>query len=248
MTKSKKPFSQDTIYATQQLGIEKFSFNQQVVDVFPDMINRSVPSYQIIIDGVGKIANLLCEKAPLIYDLGCSLGSVSLSIAKHAQSKMPIIKGIDKSQAMIERCQQHIDAFSFGSRISLETGDLVSVVLTPCNMAVINFTLQFIEPQLRQAIINKVYSALEPGGIFVLSEKIKIPHTDLDGVLISLHHEFKRENGYSDLEISQKRTALEDVMKLDTIETHSNRLREAGFSKICVWYQHFNFVSILAIK
>ncbi|MFT6267618.1 MAG: tRNA (cmo5U34)-methyltransferase [Alphaproteobacteria bacterium] len=248
MKKSKKTSSQDTIYAAQQGAVGKFSFNQQVVDVFPDMINRSVPSYQNIIEGIGKIANLLCSSSPVIYDLGCSLGNVSLSIAKHALSKQPKIMGIDNSLAMIERCQQHIDAFSFGNSISLQQGDLVKITLEPCNMAVVNFTLQFIESAQRQGIINNIYNALAPNGIFVLSEKIKSVENDLDCVLIDLHHDFKRENGYSDLEISQKRSALEDVMKLDTIETHSERLRQAGFSKMCVWYQHFNFVSILAIK
>ncbi len=248
MKKSKKQFTQDTLYAAEQSTIGKFSFNQQVVDVFPDMINRSVPSYQNIIDGIGKIANLLCPVDPVIYDLGCSLGSVSLSIAKHAQSKSPSIKGIDYSQAMIDRCQQHIGAFSFGSSISLQKADLVTISLGPCNMAVVNFTLQFIKPSQRQGIIDKVYKALEPNGIFVLSEKIKGCKNILDNVLIELHHEFKRENGYSDLEISQKRSALEDAMKLDTIEQHSERLRQAGFTEICVWYQHFNFVSIIAIK
>jgi tRNA (cmo5U34)-methyltransferase len=248
MTKSKKPFPHDTLYATEKPKVENFSFNQQVVDVFPDMINRSVPSYQNIIDCVGKMANLLCNSNPIIYDLGCSLGNVSLSIAKHAQSKNPKIKGIDNSSAMIERCQQHIDAFSFGNSISLKQADLVSLALSPCNMVVINFTLQFIEPTKRQNIINKVYRALEPKGVFVLSEKIELSNAVLNNVLVDLHHEFKRENGYSDLEISQKRSALEEVMRLDTVKIHQERLREAGFSNVCVWYQHFNFVSILAIK
>lgn len=231
MKKSKKQFTQDTLYAAEQSAVDKFSFNQQVVDVFPDMINRSVPSYQNIIDGIGKIANLLCPVRPVIYDLGCSLGSVSLSIAKHAQSKSPDIKGIDYSQAMIDRCQQHIGAFNFGGSISLQQADLVTISLDHCSMAVINFTLQFIEPFQRQSVIDKVYKALEPNGIFVLSEKIKSSQNILDDILIELHHEFKRENGYSDLEISQKRSALEDVMKLDTIEEHRERLRHAGFQK-----------------
>lgn len=248
MIESKKPFSQDTIYASQHTEIAKFSFNQQVVDVFPDMINRSVPSYQNIADGIGKIANMLCDNQAIIYDLGCSLGNVSLSIAKHNQTKKLKIRGIDNSSAMIERCQQHINSFSFGHSICLEQGDLQTVQLAPCNMAVINFTLQFIAPDARQDIISKVYKSLLRGGAFILSEKIKASDHQLDNVLIDLHHEFKRENGYSDLEISQKRSALEDVMKLDTIEQHCVRLRTSGFSKICVWYQHFNFVSILAIK
>ena len=248
MKKSKQPFSQDTIYAQPQSAVGKFSFNQQVVDVFPDMINRSVPSYQNIIEGIGKIAGLLCGQKPTIYDLGCSLGNVSLSIAKNTQSKQPTIIGIDNSQAMIDRCQQHVDAFSFGSCISLKQGDLINMSLQACDMAVINFTLQFIEPAERQEIVNSIYAHLYDGGVFVLSEKINSPDDDLNNLLIDLHHDFKRENGYSDLEISQKRSALEDVMKLDTVEVHKNRLSQAGFTKISVWYQHFNFISIIAIK
>jgi tRNA (cmo5U34)-methyltransferase len=248
MKKSKTLFSQDNIYAKPQVPVDKFSFNQQVVDVFPDMINRSVPSYQTMIDGIGRIASILCPQNAVIYDLGCSLGNVSLSIAKHAQSKNPTIIGIDNSKAMIERCQQHIDAFSFGGCISLLHDDLTNISLNNCNMAVINFTLQFIELSERQAIINNIYHRLSPEGVFVLSEKIKISQDTLNSLLTDLHHDFKRENGYSDLEISQKRSALEDVMKLDTIDTHMHRLRQAGFSNICVWYQHFNFVSIVAVK
>lgn len=239
---------QDKLYATKKSSLSKFSFNEQVVDVFPDMINRSVPGYQNMIAGIGKIANLLCDETPVIYDLGCSLGSVSLSIAKTTAHKKPRIIGVDNSDAMIDRCKQHIDTFSFGHYIRLITADLVSLSLEPCNMVVLHFTLQFVAIEKRQSVIDEIYNKLSVKGVLVLSEKVSISENELDKTFIELHHEFKRENGYSDLEISQKRTALEDVMKLDTIETHKTRLTNAGFSKITVWYQHFNFLSIIAIK
>lgn len=248
MNKSNSILAQDKLYATKKSSLSKFSFNEQVVDVFPDMINRSVPGYQNMVSGIGKIANLLCNESPLIYDLGCSLGSVSLSIAKATVQKKPHIIGIDNSQAMIARCQQHIDAFSFGYCINLVEADVVAFSLAPCDMVVLHFTLQFVALEKRQAVLNEIYSKLSTSGVLVLSEKVSISDNDLDQKLVDLHHEFKRENGYSDLEISQKRSALEDVMRLDTIETHKARLMEAGFSKISVWYQHFNFLSIIAIK
>ena len=248
MNKSKSPLAQDKLYATKKSSLNKFSFNEQVVDVFPDMINRSVPGYQNMVAGIGKIANLLCCESPVIYDLGCSLGSVSLSIAKATIHKQPRIIGIDNSEAMINRCQQHIDSFSFGYCISLVEADLVSFSLTHCNMAVLHFTLQFVALEKRQSVLNEIYTKLSTNGVLVLSEKVSILDDELDQKLTELHHEFKRENGYSDLEISQKRTALEDVMRLDTIETHKARLFQAGFTKISVWYQHYNFLSIIAIK
>lgn len=244
-TNQSKP---DTIYSSPKESLARFSFNKEVVDVFPDMINRSVPGYATIIDGIGKIAKQHCTDKPVVYDLGCSLGSVSLSIAKQTFEKSPHIIGIDNSEAMIEKCSQHINAFNYGHCIELQQGDLINANMKTCDLVVINFTLQFVEPSQRQSIINKVYKHLKPGGMLILSEKVKHSNSDVDNFLIELHHNFKRENGYSDLEISQKRSALEDVMKLDTIETHKSRLSEAGFSALTVWYQQFNFLSLIAIK
>ncbi len=248
MTKSNIPLQPDNIYANERAKLDKFSFNQQVVDVFPDMINRSVPSYQNIVDGIGKIARQLCPNAPVIYDLGCSLGSVSLSIAKQTVDKQPTIIAVDNSEAMLQRCEQHIRAFSYGSCVTLQQGDLTEFALSPCNMVALNFTLQFISPQKRQAIIDQIYANLANCGVFILSEKICNADDDLNALLIDLHHNFKKENGYSELEISQKRSALEDVMRLDTLDVHIKRIHSAGFKKVTVWYQHFNFLSLLAIK
>ena len=111
-----------------------------------------------------------------------------------------------------------------------------------------NFTLQFIKPKFRDALMAKLFDALVPGGILILSEKIKLGHASMDSAIIDLHHDFKRENGYSNLEISQKRTALENVMILDEYSSHEKRLLNIGFEAVSIWYQQFNFVSFFAIK
>lgn len=240
--------NQDTLYAYPKKVIEEFSFNLQVVDVFSDMISRSVPSYQNIAEGIGKIASKVCTDGSKIYDLGCSLGNISLTISKYLQDRDTEIIGIDNSVAMVERARQHIDNYSYAKSIKIEKGDLVTLQLQECDMAVTNFTLQFVKPEQRQSVVDSIYQALKPGGVFVLSEKILIPHNFINDLMVDLHHDFKRENGYSDLEISQKRTALENVMRLDGIETHLTRLKNSGFESSTVWYQHFNFVSILAYK
>ena len=248
MKNKKESFSADNIYASELNQIDKFSFSRQVVDVFPDMINRSVPGYQTIIEGIGKIAKQNLPENALVYDLGCSLGSASLAVAKTLAEQSAQIYAIDNSQAMITRCQQHIAAFNFSSAIKPQLGDLNTLLLKPCHLVIMNFTLQFIAPSNREEIITKIYDALLPGGMLILSEKIQHPHQLMDEKLVSLHHQFKRENGYSDLEISQKRSALEDVMILDSIETHNERLSHAGFTAQTTWFQHFNFMSLLAIK
>jgi tRNA (cmo5U34)-methyltransferase len=238
----------DNLFSESRPDLHPFKFNQAVVDVFPDMINRSVPGYQTIIDGIGKIAKKLLPNAATVYDLGCSTGSVSLSIAKQCKSHALTIHAIDNSQAMVERCEQYINTFNYPAHIKVNKGDITKLSLDACDMVVINFTLQFIAPEERQAVIDTIFSALKSGGILVISEKFKASEAAINDTLSSLHHDFKRENGYSELEISQKRSALEDVMILDDFQTHFTRLQKAGFSNISPWFQHFNFFSFFAIK
>jgi tRNA (cmo5U34)-methyltransferase len=246
---NKQPTSQvDKLFSAEKHDLYPFNFNQSVVDVFPDMINRSVPGYQTIIDGIGRISRFFLNPQSHAYDLGCSLGSVSLAIAKYNTGKSLHISAVDNSSAMVERCKHHVTAYSYDAVIDVQQGDITELSMQSCKMVVINFTLQFIAPSQRQAIINKVYDALEDGGVLIVSEKIAAQSLKLDTLLVELHHEFKRENGYSDLEISQKRSALENVMILDSFEQHHSRLSDAGFSEIGIWFQHYNFMSFCAVK
>lgn len=248
MSEYEKKTSSDTIYQNAQNKVDDFSFNRQVVDVFPDMIERSIPGYADIIDGVGRLAAKFTVPKSNVYDLGCSLGAVSLSIAKHNQQHDIQIMGVDNSSAMVERCQRHVDSYTYASPIHIEEADIVNFNLNHASVIVMNFTLQFIEPNRRDALMAKLFDALIPGGVLILSEKIKLRHDVMDSAIIDMHHDFKRENGYSDLEISQKRTALENIMILDEYSLHEKRLLKTGFEAVSIWYQQLNFVSFFAIK
>lgn len=248
MSKQINAGSQDSIYRTPHEKLNDFSFNHQVADVFPDMIERSVPGYANIIDGIGRLASKFSVNNTQMYDLGCSLGAVSLSMAKHNDTKNVNIIGIDNSPAMVERCQGHVNSYNYATPIIIQEADILNVEFNSASVIVMNFTLQFIDPSRREALMNRLYDALVPGGILILSEKIKLNHHAMDQAIIELHHDFKRENGYSDLEISQKRTALENVMILDEYNTHESRLLNAGFNAVSIWFQQFNFVSFFAIK
>jgi tRNA (cmo5U34)-methyltransferase len=248
MKETNKNNKVDKLFLDAKADLYPFSFNQSVVEVFPDMINRSVPGYQTIVDGIGRISRYAVKTDSKVYDLGCSLGNVSLHIARYNPNARFTIEAIDNSPAMVERCQQHVDAFNYAANINVHHGDIVELSLESCDMVVINFTLQFIPVEKRQAIIDKVYKSLNTGGILLVSEKVSAESENIDELLIELHHEFKRDNGYSELEISQKRSALESVMILDTFEEHKKRFTKAGFKDVSVWFQHFNFLSMCAVK
>ena len=243
--KEQKP---DNIFVNPLDKVNDFTFDEAVARVFPDMIRRSVPGYTTIIPMIGLITERYAQDNSVCYDLGCSLGASTLSMRHGLKDKQCQLIAVDNSPSMIERCNHYIEIDNEKTVVELVCADITDLDLQPCSVVTLNFTLQFIEPEERLALLKKVYSALKPGGALILSEKICFADNSEQKQLEELHWAFKRANGYSDLEVSQKRSALEQVLLPDTLETHQSRLMSAGFSESHTWYQCFNFVSLVAIK
>ncbi|MBW8184823.1 carboxy-S-adenosyl-L-methionine synthase CmoA [Shewanella nanhaiensis] len=240
--------SQDTIYAQACENISDFQFDEKVAGVFNDMIRRSVPGYGQIIQTLGELAHKYVTPKSHVYDLGCSLGAATLSIRRNIGSRNCTIIAVDNSQSMIERCQENLGAYVSDTPVDLVCGDIRDIKIENASMVVLNFTMQFLAPNDRDALVNKIYKGLKPGGILVLSEKLNFEDSSIQGLLDDLHLDFKRANGYSELEISQKRSSLEHVMKPDTLLQHEMRLKTQGFTHFNLWFQCFNFASMVAIK
>ncbi|MBS6674108.1 MAG: carboxy-S-adenosyl-L-methionine synthase CmoA [Haemophilus paraphrohaemolyticus] len=238
----------DTIFSAPIEKLGDFTFDEAVAEVFPDMIQRSVPGYSNIITAIGMLAQRFVTDNSNIYDLGCSRGAGILSIRRNIHGKQAKIIGVDNSPAMVERCRTHINAYHSDVPVKVLCDDIRQVEIENASMVVLNFTLQFLPRADRLALLKKIHQGLNPNGILVLSEKFTFENETMNELLIDLHHTFKRANGYSELEVSQKRTALENVMLTDSIETHKQRLQEAGFSQIELWFQCFNFGSMIAVK
>ena len=238
----------DTIFSAPIEKLGDFTFDEAVAEVFPDMIQRSVPGYSNIITAIGMLAQRFVTDNSNIYDLGCSRGAGILSIRRNIQGKQAQIIGVDNSPAMVERCRTHINAYHSDVPVEVLCDDIRQVEIENASMVVLNFTLQFLPRADRLSLLKKIHQGLNPNGILVLSEKFTFENETMNELLIDLHHTFKRANGYSELEVSQKRTALENVMLTDSIETHKQRLQEAGFSQIELWFQCFNFGSMIAVK
>ncbi|MCB8979560.1 MAG: carboxy-S-adenosyl-L-methionine synthase CmoA [Ardenticatenaceae bacterium] len=239
---------QDTIYARAREKIAPFEFDESVVAVFPDMIERSVPGYTLLLPLIGQIASRYAQPHSRCYDLGCSLGAVTLALRQQIQQEGCRITAVDNSPAMIEKCAEIIGRSGPGLPVDLVEADIGHIPISNASVVVLNFTFQFVPPAQRDDLIQRIYAGLRPGGVLILSEKVVFEPAEWDALLVTLHHDFKRANGYSDLEISQKRTALENVLISETVPQHQARLRRAGFTSADLWFQAFNFVSLLAVK
>jgi len=248
----KLPTQTDTIYSSEREALGAFQFDRSVVAVFPDMISRSVPGYQTILTGIGELTQLHAQPHSRLYDLGCSLGAASLTMRRAIQDKEWAnsceIIGVDNSEPMIERANEYVQSYHSEIPLQLHCADINDFEIENASVVVLNFTLQFIPREQRQALLKRICDSLKPGGILILSEKIHFADEALQNSIEHMHLQFKRANGYSELEISQKRSSLDNVLISDTEQAHIERLKNVGFQSAGIWFQAYNFASFLAIK
>jgi len=242
---------EDKLYRSRDSGMEPFRFNSAVAEVFPDMLRRSIPGYAATLEAIGSLASRYVTDGSNCYDLGCSLGAATLAMRQGIRASNCRIVAVDNSPAMLERCSEIVAADRTAAKptaIDIQMEDVRETVIANASMVVMNYTLQFLDLQDRDAMIKRICDGLVPGGLLLLSEKVTDDNSHMNQLLIDLHEEHKRRNEYSELEISRKRAALDNVLVPETVGAHRQRLIKAGFAHSGVWLRYFNFVSIVAIK
>lgn len=236
----------DRLFADDVSRTGDFVFDDAVAAVFPDMIKRSVPGYPAIINMIQLLAEAYVQPGSVLLDLGCSLGASTVALDLGGAGTECQVIGVDNAPAMLTRAQAMLSGRH--PRIEWVCADVREVPIEDASVVVLNFTLQFLPPADRLSLLKRIQLGLRPGGILILSEKISGQDEMADELLSEMHHAFKRANGYSRLEISRKRTALENVLVPETLEANRERLGQAGFSRTDLWFQCFNFVSLVARK
>lgn len=238
----------DTLYQRQAVDSGSFRFDERVAAVFPDMIDRSVPGYSLIVPMIGELSRRYARSGTLVHDLGCSLGAATLAM-RHALADRDVrIVATDASFAMVARFRQLLETDGDGVPVDVIEGDIRDTDFAGSSLVVLNFTLQFVPVGKRGELLSRIADGLCDGGALILSEKIRFRDADEQARQTAWHHDYKRLHGYSDLEIARKRTALEKVLLPETRIEHESRLRDAGFATVTRWFQCFGFCSFLAEK
>ncbi len=235
----------DRVFARRLRDVRAFEFSADVAAVFEDMISRSVPGYPLLLHLIGLYADLFVTPGSRVYDLGCSLGDATRLIAAQTQAIERQLIAVDSSPAMIERAREV--ATEMG-QVDWRCEDIRDTEISEASLVVLNLTLQFLPPSERQILLQRIYDGVDAGGALVISEKIELDDSLEQQRMNELHLAFKKTMGYSDLEISQKRSALENVLVPDRQTQLADRLHQAGFAEVYLCFRCFNFVSYLAIK
>lgn len=233
----------DTIYDNQQQPVPPFAFNDQVAAVFDDMLQRSIPLYGEIIQRQAQLMPAFYQENSRIYDLGCSTGNLGLAACEVMGDTPFHMIAVDNSASMLAIYDERRRALPAGDQIELVNDDVTRMPIENASVVIINFTLQFLSLANRDRLIDRVYRGLRPGGVLLFSEKIVHADEDFCALQQDFYYRFKRENGYSDLAIAQKREALEKILIPETVGDHLKRVNSAGFKRLDIWLKWFNFCS-----
>lgn len=236
----------DKVFRAEHPEISEFTFNENVASVFADMLKRSVPGYGTILSFLSLFGKKYAQPNSTIYDLGCSLGASTFALAQNVDFEDCTVKAYDVSAPMISRFREILEENPLHIPVEIYEEDITEIEFERASITVLNLTLQFVDPEERLPMLQRIYDATLPGGILILAEKIT--DTSDNELMTDLYYDFKRANSYSELEISQKRTALENVLITDTEDQHLERLEQAGFSRTMRWFQTLNFRAYIAWK
>lgn len=239
----------DEIFKQPGSGKKPFEFNAQVASVFDDMVARSVPFYREVLQMSAELAKEFYQHNTMIYDLGCSTGAIVPLLDKEFGDRTFSYAGIDSSQEMIARAESAGTGLKArAGRIEFQCADMTAVDFKSPSVIISNYTFQFLKPLARGTLLRKIYAALSPGGCLIVSEKCLEDSADMSRVFADRYHAMKERNGYSKLEIAEKRDALENVLIPFRVSENIDMLNEAGFSPVSIFFKCYNFASFIALK
>ena len=236
----------DRIFSRHRPQAGEFKFDDNVARVFDDMISRSIPLYADAQRLIPQLAATLDQQPLKIVDLGCSTGTSLILLARSMRHRQLELIGVDNSAPMLEKCREKLQALGLQDSVKLHHSDIQSFTFSSASIVLMNYTLQFFEVGERPDILRKIASGLAPGGILVISEKVHHGDPDIDHQLTELYFDFKRRNGYSELEIARKRDALENVLVPLTVEENIKLLTDAGLCQVELMLKWFNFATFVA--
>ncbi len=240
--------AKDKIFSKKSRRVGDFNFGRKTAAVFDDMLDRSVPFYGEIQRMMGEIAADFAEPGTHVYDLGCSTGTTFLMLDRFVKKGARFV-GIDSSREMLAQARKKLARRRMRHEVSLVCADLnKEVPVENASVVILNLTLQFVRPLQRQRLVRDIADGTRKGGCLLLIEKVLSGNSTLNRLFIDHYHAFKERNGYSRMEISQKREALENVLIPYHVRENELLLLSNGFSSCEVFFKWYNFCGMLALK
>jgi tRNA (cmo5U34)-methyltransferase len=221
-----------------------WSFGGKVPNKFESHIAKSVPLYleghQIIV----RLSDYFLKEESVCYDIGCSTGNLLNKISQHTNKKKIKLYGIEKEKSMYKYASSKIKE----KNIKFINKDFRSIATKKSDLIISYYTLQFINPSIRQNILTKIFKTLNWGGAFIMFEKIRGNDARFDNMLNSLYLDFKEDNKLSVKDILLKSKSLRGVLEPFSDSGNLGLIKRAGFKDVQTIMQSLCFKGYLCIK
>ncbi|MBA2407555.1 MAG: carboxy-S-adenosyl-L-methionine synthase CmoA [Chitinophagales bacterium] len=242
------PFNKDEVFKDPSTEVEDFRFGKRVVAVFDDMVSRSVPFYEEMQRMMAEMAKDFAVENTNVYDLGCSTGTTLLGLDPELSEKVRFV-GIDNSEEMVQQCRQNFDKAGITRPFEIIASDLnKGILIENASVVVMCLTLQFIRPLYREQLVADICRQINENGCFIMVEKVLGEDSLLNRLFIKYYYDMKRRHHYSEMEISQKREALENVLIPYRLSENIELLHRSGFRYAEVFFKWYNFAGLIAVK
>lgn len=238
----------DEVFREKYSKPSDFKFSSKVAGVFDDMVNRSVPYYEEMQRMISELAADHAVKGTNIYDLGCSTGTTMIHMDQLVEESIKFI-GVDDSKDMLDKCRNKLLQLDIKRPYDLVVADLnKDVQISNASVVVLCLTLQFVRPISREKLVKQIFNGLNNDGALIIVEKILAEDSRFNRDFIKYYYDMKRRHHYSEMEIAQKREALENVLIPYKLSENVTLLRDAGFEHVEIFFKWYNFAGFIAKK
>jgi len=237
--------------ATQKQADFTFAHREEGFD---NHIESSIRGYGNLHDDVVALSRYFVEEESDVYDIGSSTGKTIAAMAKQNHSFAPktCYIGIENAAGfkddMTKRVEE-VETDNPGTQMHFVYDDVRNVKIENACLVTSIFTLQFMPPNSRREVLQKIYNGLNYGGAFIFAEKTVAKDARLQEMLTFNYYDYKRKSFSTD-DIMDKERTLRNMLKPNTWQELTSMLACVGFDiyKIQPFWQNHLFVGAIAIK
>jgi tRNA (cmo5U34)-methyltransferase len=227
------------------LASAQWTFSDGIAKHFDEHVARSVPGYQDGHDVILQLSDFFTTPGSRVVEVGCSTAVLTSKLAERHREADVKFTGIDIVPEMVARAR---DRCLQQTNVNIELGDALRVDYSECSLVVMYYTLQFVLPFKRPALIERICSEMQPGGALILFEKTRLPEAHLQDIFNQCYEEFKITKGFSSDEILSKARSLRSVLEPFTTSENIAMLKQAGFTRTDLVHKHLAFEGIIGVK
>ena len=176
----------------------------EVATGFDRHVREQLPWYELMAGATAHFVRHYLPQGGTVVDIGCSTGNLGVLLKPTLAARGAAYIGIDNAEKM---------AAVYRGPGQLQVANITADDIPACDVAVLFLVLMFIPASQRREVLRKVCSAVRPGGLVFVVDKMPSVGGYLGTAISRLTLAGKAASGVSGEEIMQKELSLCGVQR-----------------------------------